>query len=548
MDAYSVSYTSPDNRSTSRIYQDLESCRVQGLRGTGRDELLLRSLTMDSLSQRKQSESGPRPHVGIIGAGLAGLRCADILIQHGLLVTIIEGRERLGGRMFQETLPNGHTVDLGPNWIHGTDDNPINDLAKETGTAVGRWDNRSYVFDEGGELFDLDESEVYSTIMWDIVQDAFKHSNKNSADIHPDESLWDFFQHKVVEKIPDTDEDHARKRSIVLQVAELWGAFTGSPIETQSLKFFWLEECLDGEENLFCAGTYEKILERIAEPVRHNADIKYDTRVTKVELKTADRERPRVHTNTGEIFEFDEVVMTAPLGWLKKNLQAFDPPLPDRIERGIQAIGYGCLEKVYISFPRAFWLEPDSKGRVVQGFCQWLAPNYTPETNPKRWNQEIVDLASLGKHSHPTLLFYIFGDESRYITEEVAKLKTIPERNYFLYDFFKPYYSRLPHYDETSPDCKPKGCLSTDWMRDDLAGNGSYSNFPVGLTEGDKDVEAMRNGVPEGGLWLAGEHTAPFVALGTATGAYWSGESVGLRVAEAYGRASITNVQAGEGQ
>lgn len=25
-------------------------------------------------------------------------------------------------------------------------------------------------------------------------------------------------------------------------------------------------------------------------------------------------------------------------------------------------------------------------------------------------------------------------------------------------------------------------------------------------------------------MWFAGEHTAPFVALGTTTGAYWSGE------------------------
>lgn len=46
----------------------------------------------------------------------------------------------------------------------------------------------------------------------------------------------------------------------------------------------------------------------------------------------------------------------------------------------------------------------------------------------------------------------------------------------------------------------------------------------------------MREGMPERGLWLAGEHTAPFVALGTVTGAYWSGESVGRRIAEAYGR------------
>jgi NADPH-dependent glutamate synthase beta subunit-like oxidoreductase len=38
-------------------------------------------------------------NVGIIGAGVAGLRCADVLLNHGVNVTIIEGRDRLGGRV-----------------------------------------------------------------------------------------------------------------------------------------------------------------------------------------------------------------------------------------------------------------------------------------------------------------------------------------------------------------------------------------------------------------------------------------------------------------
>jgi monoamine oxidase len=40
-----------------------------------------------------------QPHVGIIGAGFAGLRCADILIQNGAKVTILEARDRIGGRV-----------------------------------------------------------------------------------------------------------------------------------------------------------------------------------------------------------------------------------------------------------------------------------------------------------------------------------------------------------------------------------------------------------------------------------------------------------------
>lgn len=156
-------------------------------------------------------------------------------------------------------------------------------------------------------------------------------------------------------------------------------------------------------------------------------------------------------------------------------------------------------------------------------------------------------MASLGATSHPTLLFYTYGDQSRYLTGELARLAAEAEEqgddqdknsktDEFLYEWFRPYYARLPGYDAASPGCRPSGCIATRWLADALAGNGSYSNFQVGLEQGDADVEVMREGLPDRGLWLAGEHTAPFVALGTATGAYWSGESVGRRIAAAYCR------------
>lgn len=56
------------------------------------------------------SKTGPIS-VAIVGAGFAGLRCADILLKKGVKVSIFEARNRLGGRVAQSN-HLGHTVDL----------------------------------------------------------------------------------------------------------------------------------------------------------------------------------------------------------------------------------------------------------------------------------------------------------------------------------------------------------------------------------------------------------------------------------------------------
>ncbi|KAL2261833.1 hypothetical protein VTK26DRAFT_3217 [Humicola hyalothermophila] len=547
MDAYSMSFTSAARKASSKIYQDLNICRLRS--ASPRKHLS----TMERISKGPGFRIGTldpnsRPHIGIVGAGVAGLRCADVLLRNGFRVTILEARSRVGGRIHQERLPNGHLIDVGANWIHGTTDNPIMDLVRETKTEVGVWDNRSYAFDEDGELLPLEESEKYSTLMWDIIADAFEYSNKHGSEIHPDKTLFDFFQEQVPVRIPDSEEGYERKRRILLQMAELWGNFVGSPLSQQSLKFFWLEECIEGE-NLFCAGTYHKVLQKVAQPAVDGADIRYQTKVVEIHGKsTSHNGLVRVRTSQDQVLEFDQLVVTAPLGWLKQNFHAFSPPFPDRLCKAIQNIGYGSLEKIYLTFPTAFWLpkskhdQQDGGNGVadtragIQGFCQWLAPAYAPDTNPSRWLTEAVELGSLGPSvGHPTLLFYTFADQSRHLTSTLRSLPTQKARDAFVFGHLRPYYSRLPHYDPHDPACQPTAFFATDWLGDELAGNGSYSNFPRGLREGDVDVVAMRDGVPEEGVWLAGEHTAPFVALGTVTGAYWSGEEVARRVGEGYG-------------
>jgi hypothetical protein len=60
----------------------------------------------------------------------------------------------------------------------------------------------------------------------------------------------------------------------------------------------------------------------------------------------------KVQVRGGQEFEFDEVVVTAPLGWLKRNKLAFQPPLPGKLSEAIDSISYGCLEKVRAEIPR----------------------------------------------------------------------------------------------------------------------------------------------------------------------------------------------------
>lgn len=138
------------------------------------------------------------------------------------------------------------------------------------------------------------------------------------------------------------------------------------------------------------------------------------------------------------------------------------------------------------------------------GFTQWLAPSYAQDTNPKRWYQESIDLSTLpGEDGHPTLLFYIFGEQSVDLSQELAVLQSEEEKRMHLANFFRPYYSLLPHFESDSADCTPSFCLATNWLSDEYAGHGSYSTFRTGLREGDRDIEIMREGLPGRGVWVS---------------------------------------------
>lgn len=453
-----------------------------------------------------------------------------------------------------------YTPTSGPNWIHGTGNNPIMSIAEATKTSTHDPEGGNILLSRDGALVDADLATKASEFMWTTIEQAFEYSNKHGESIPADRSLFDFFQ----EKVQQTGLSPA-EQALYLDVCKLWGAYVGDPIERQSLKFFRMEECIDGSmyllsglmaslvliscapDNYFVASTYKRILEYVSRSAREHADIQFNQPVSRID--TPPRENGEQHqvtltTTTGDRYAFDEVVVTCPLGWLKQNQHVFHPQLPDRLGQAIDSISYGRLEKVYITFPRAFWQSgPTGKG-VGLDWAQFLEPNYTEHPAHVHWGQECLSLASLPPScAQPTLLFYVYGPCTTHIVEGIADLEP-SSAGYkdFLVQFLQPFYSRLPGYSASSPDCIPSAFLATRWQRDPYAGNGSYCNFQIGLTHADKDIEALRSGVGLGcsqGLWFAGEHTAPFVALGTTTGAYWSGERAARQLCQARGLGSV---------
>ncbi|MDZ5619777.1 flavin monoamine oxidase family protein [Nocardioides bizhenqiangii] len=55
--------------------------------------------------------------IGVVGAGLAGLACAWRMHRAGHEVIVLEARDRVGGRTWSPTLPNGVVVERGGEWI-----------------------------------------------------------------------------------------------------------------------------------------------------------------------------------------------------------------------------------------------------------------------------------------------------------------------------------------------------------------------------------------------------------------------------------------------
>jgi monoamine oxidase len=68
----------------------------------------------------------------VVGAGLAGLSAAGALRREGCDVVVLEARDRVGGRVWSRTLPDGSVIEMGAEFVL-----PGNPLVEETARRLG---------------------------------------------------------------------------------------------------------------------------------------------------------------------------------------------------------------------------------------------------------------------------------------------------------------------------------------------------------------------------------------------------------------------------
>ena len=227
--------------------------------------------------------------------------------------------------------------------------------------------------------------------------------------------------------------------------------------------------------------------------LREHVTIQYNQQVQCVTQLS--NNRVRIETNQGHIIDADAVVVTLPLGVLKKGSVKFEPSLPEYKQSVIDRMGFGALNKVMLKFPEPFFLADYPH--------EYIGHASSPRN--RFYNFFIV-------HNRPVLVGIVSGDFARQI--ETANPKDV------MAHCMKIIRVAFPHHDV--PD--PVDIHITKWCSDPYA-LGSYSYMPVNAEAFDMAALAQ----PVGRVFFAGEATNS-KNPSSMHGAYLSGVREGKRI------------------
>jgi len=417
----------------------------------------------------------PRKKILIIGGGISGLAAADRL-SRSMDVTLLEGRDRLGGRIHTDRSWD-YPIDLGAQVIHGFQKNPITALAKKQRlkTLVSGYSDY-YLYGPGGEKIDgawvKEHEKKFETAAGGLPAKLRRLKRDMTVERAVEAALG---AHVIPESLLEWFKDsHA-----IYSGAELFG---------QSAKEYWQDNEFEGPNKMFPDG-YDEILKAFRNLDRVRILMK--RRVTQIEWSGQG-----VKVRTGkELFTADAVLVTLPLGVLQSGNVTFKPALPAWKTRALKRLGMGVLDMIFLEFPKVFWpRDRDFIGVLNRsGEFSRFANQYSIRKIPV-----LVGLAG--------------GNAARKLealrTEQIVGRAMQTLKTAFGPGILKPVRSKV-----------------TRWASDPFS-LGSYSHIPPGAKIGDYDVMAKPAGRT---LYFAGEATIAAHPT-TVHGAYLSGLREAARI------------------
>ena len=411
--------------------------------------------------------------VFVIGAGLSGLAAARELQAKGHEVVVLEGRERIGGRIWTSTQWPDLPLDLGASWIHGVKGNPLTTLADSlSARRVQTHYDRNFTYNSDGKP--LTEKEATHL---EALRKQLHKAIGVAQDEESDRSLRQVAD-QVLKKETEGSPITPRLLNFLLS-SEFEQEYAGSANE---LSAHWHDsaKAFSGDDALFTKG-YHTLTKHLAQGLR----IRLGHVVQEIDWSQSP---VRVVTSQGELTA-DQVLVTLPLGVLKAGRVRFAPTLPKAKQQAIAGLGMGVLNKCYLRFSKVFW--PDN-----MDWLEYISPK------PGEWTEWVSFQRTL---KQPVLLGFNAATQgkameswtdSQIVASAMTTLRTI-------------YGKDIP---------EPIDYQITRWASDPFA-YGSYSFQAVGSRPGLRKELARPL---SNKLFFAGEATEQDY-FSTAHGAYLSG-------------------------